>query len=140
MSDSEELSSLTFGNEDSLPRVPLPTLEGSCERFLEWCRPLVDGDELQATEVAVASFLQADGPAQTLQAALERYNCDDGAPSWLEAFWRDRYLGRRDRTAINANFFFLFEDTGEGQVGRAAGLEACCGVVRATPLPGVAIL
>ncbi|MDQ6840164.1 MAG: choline/carnitine O-acyltransferase [Actinomycetota bacterium] len=124
MSDSEKFSSLTFGNEDNLPRVPLPTLEGSCERFLEWCRPLVDGDELQATEVAVASFLQADGPARTLQAALERYDADDGAPSWLQAFWLDRYLGRRHRTAINANFFFLFEDTGEGQVGRAAGLVA----------------
>jgi carnitine O-acetyltransferase len=53
--------------------------------------------------------------------------------SWLDRFWASRYLGRRDRIALNANFFFLFNDTGdtgdagdarEDQVARAAGLIA----------------
>nr|MDT0667013.1 choline/carnitine O-acyltransferase [Micromonospora sp. DSM 115978] len=41
-------------------------------------------------------------------------------------FWPARYLGRRDRIALNANFFFLFQDPDQpqSQVERAAGLVA----------------
>lgn len=121
---SQELSPLTFGNEDRLPRVPLPTLEESCERLLEWCGPLLTASELAATESAVASFLRPDGPARKLHAGLERYNASDGVHSWLDTFWPYRYLGRRDRIALNANFFFLFEDSVQGQVDRASQLVA----------------
>ncbi len=121
MPASQDLSPQTFGNEEQLPRVPLPTLQESCDRLLEWCAPLLTADEMAATESAVASFLPSAGP---LQAALEAYDSDSGAQSWLDAFWADRYLGRRDRIALNANFFFLFENRSEGQVDRAAGIVA----------------
>lgn len=124
MHTSQELSPLTFGNEDRLPRVPLPTLEQSCERFLEWCGPLLTAGELAATESAVALFLRPDGPARKLHAGLEQYDAGDGVHSWLDTFWPYRYLGRRDRIALNANFFFLFEDSEQGQVDRAAALIA----------------
>jgi len=122
--DTRELSRRTFGNEDDLPQVPLPTLEESCERLIAWCSPLLSDDELAATEAAVKSFLLPDSPARKLQAALEQYNSSDGVESWLDAFWLDRYLGRRDRIALNANFFFLFENSEPGQIERAAGLIA----------------
>jgi carnitine O-acetyltransferase len=121
---SQEWSTRTFGNEDRLPRVPLPTLEDSCERFVAWCAPLLTADELAATEAAVASFLRPDSPARKLHTALEQYNADEGVYSWLDTFWPSRYLGRRDRIALNANFFFLFKDSDQGQVERAAGLIA----------------
>lgn len=124
MHTSEELSPLTFGNEDLLPRVPLPSLEESCERFLQWCAPLLTDAELATTEQAVEAFLEPESPARTLHAALETYDATDGVHSWLDTFWPYRYLGRRDRIALNANFFFLFSDTGESQVERAAGLVA----------------
>lgn len=114
----------TFACEDSLPRVPLPTLEASCERFLAWCAPLLSPGELRATEDEVAAFLASSGPGRVLQEALEEYNSSEGVPSWLDAFWPQRYLGRRDRIALNANFFFLFRDSDEPQVERAAGLIA----------------
>ncbi|MDQ6783362.1 MAG: choline/carnitine O-acyltransferase [Actinomycetota bacterium] len=114
----------TFANEDRLPRVPLPTLEESCERFLAWCAPLLNPNDQAATERAVRSFLQPDSPARRLQAALERYDTTEGVHSWLDTFWSYRYLGRRDRIALNANFFFLFKDSEQGQVERAAGLIA----------------
>jgi carnitine O-acetyltransferase len=116
----------TFANEDRLPRVPLPTLEASCRRFLEWCAPLLTEQELAATDAAVASFLRPDSPAHALQAALERFDATPGVRSWLDRFWPTRYLGRRDRIALNANFFFLFDDDEQarGQVERAAGLIA----------------
>lgn len=121
-----ELSPLTFGNEDALPRVPLPTVEQSCDRFLEWCAPLLTADELAQTEKAVARFREEGSPAHVLHAALAAYDAEPGVHSWLDTFWRRRYLGRRDRIALNANFFFLFQPgEGEpGQVERAAALTA----------------
>ena len=114
----------TFAHEATLPRVPLPTLEDSAQRFLAWCAPLLTADELSATERAVASFLAPDSPAHALQAALEAYDARPDVDSWLDDFWRQRYLGRRDRIALNANFFFLFADAPLGQVERAAALVA----------------
>ncbi len=128
MNDSPEWSTRTFGNEDRLPRVPLPTLDASCDRFLEWCAPLLTAEQLAETEAAVAAFRAPDGPGPRLHAALEEHNNGPGVRSWLDRFWARRYLGRRDRIALNANFYYLFreapEDQGKGQVDRAAGLIA----------------
>ena len=123
-------SDRTFGNEDRLPRVPLPSLEDSCERFIHWCAPLLTTEELAATEAAVRSFQRPDGPGRRLHAALREYDASAGVHSWLDTFWPYRYLGRRDRIALNANFFFLFGDDdglagqADPQLGRAAGLIA----------------
>jgi carnitine O-acetyltransferase len=112
----------TFAHEEQLPRVPLPTLDDSCRRFLEWCAPLLTDDEQAATEAAVTAFLQPGSPAPALQAALERYDATPGVHSWLDRFWPSRYLGRRDRIALNANFFFLFnEPPGDAGVGPDSG-------------------
>ncbi|OLF08228.1 choline/carnitine O-acyltransferase [Actinophytocola xanthii] len=121
---SSQQSQRTFGNEEHLPRVPVPTLVDSCERFLDWCAPLLTEEQLARTEAAVAAFLAPDSPAHELQAALEEYDSRPDVASWLEEFWAYRYLGRRDRIALNANFFFLFHGSGEDQVERAAGLVA----------------
>jgi carnitine O-acetyltransferase len=127
--DNQEWSARTFGNEERLPRVPLPALEASCERFLAWCAPLLTADELAATEAEVASFRRPDGPGPRLHAALEQYDAEPGVHSWLDEFWRSRYLGRRDRIALNANFFFLFGGSARAralrpQAEQAAGLVA----------------
>jgi carnitine O-acetyltransferase len=115
-------SKRTFGNEEHLPRVPVPSLADSCQRFLEWSAPLLTDDERAETEKAVQEFLAPDSSAHDLQARLEQYNARPGVGSWLDEFWPYRYLGRRDRIALNANFFFLFHDTGDDQLTRAAGL------------------
>ncbi|MBO0875463.1 MAG: choline/carnitine O-acyltransferase [Pseudonocardia sp.] len=131
MIDKRDESAGTFGREELLPRVPLPGLDESCERFLDWCGPLLTAGELAQTRAAVAEFLAAGGPGRKLHAALEHYDGEPGVHSWLDTFWPYRYLGRRDRIALNANFFFLFRavrgagDSGPGaQVDRAARLVA----------------
>ena len=133
MSSGRDYSTRTFGNEAILPRVPLPDLESSCERFLTWCAPLLTSGQLKQTRDAVEEFLAPGSPARVLHAALERYDAEPGVHSWLDMFWPDRYLGRRDRIALNANFFFLFRDgprtggtdgTDDPQVARAAQLVA----------------
>ena len=121
---TETWSDRTFGNDDLLPRVPVPTLADSCTRLLEWCAPLLSAEELAETERAVAQFQAPGSAAHELQAELERYDEQGGVHSWLDTFWPYRYLGRRDRIALNANFFFLFGDSPLGQLPRAAALIA----------------
>ncbi|MBW0105142.1 choline/carnitine O-acyltransferase [Pseudonocardia sp. KRD291] len=121
MTDTD-VSTATFGNDDRLPQVPLPTLEDSAARFLEWCAPLLDEEQLAATRAATDELLAPEGPARTLQADLARFAAGDDVASWLDEFWPRRYLGRRDRIALNANFFFLFGDNGSDQPTRAAEL------------------
>lgn len=101
-----ERTPATFDADDDLPKVPLPTLAASVQRFLEWCAPLLTADEYARTEDAARELLVPGGTASVLQAELQRF--DAGAHSWLDEFWPSRYLGRRDRIALNANFFFLF--------------------------------
>ncbi|RDI67167.1 choline/carnitine O-acyltransferase [Nocardia pseudobrasiliensis] len=121
----------TFAFDDQLPRVPLPGLADSCARFLQWCAPLLTEDEYAETEAALADLQRPDGPAAILQADLERFDASPGVGSWLDEFWPSRYLGRRDRIALNANFFFLFRDdtplarsTSAQQAERAAAIVA----------------
>ncbi|MFI5775661.1 choline/carnitine O-acyltransferase [Nocardia sp. NPDC051570] len=121
----------TFAFDDQLPRVPLPGLADSCARFLDWCAPLLTEDEYAETEAALADLQRPDGPGRILQADLERFDATPGVGSWLDEFWPSRYLGRRDRIALNANFFFLFRDdtplarsTSAQQADRAAALIA----------------
>jgi carnitine O-acetyltransferase len=124
MATVQEWSVKTFGNEDRLPRVPLPALDDTCDRFMEWCAPLLTAGQLAETEKALRAFAAPDGPGRTLHAALAEYDATDGVHSWLDTFWPYRYLGRRDRIALNANFFFLFADSGQPQADRAAALAA----------------
>ena len=117
----------TFGNEAGLPRVPLPDVSDTCARFLEWCAPLLTPAELDDTRRTVKNF-QADPVTARVQDALAGYDASGEDDSWLDEFWRDRYLGRRDPIALNANFFFLFNDAapagdrGDDQIGRAVSL------------------
>ena len=110
----------TFATDDDLPKVPLPTLAASVGRFLEWCAPLLTPDEYARTEDAARDLLTPGGTASVLQADLERF--DAASYSWLDEFWPSRYLGRRDRIALNANFFFLFGPGPSDQCLRAAEL------------------
>src|ERR1700753_2458785 len=119
MVTSQQWSTRTFGNEDRLPRVPLPALTDTCDRFLSWCAPLLTDEQLAATERAVKDFAAPGGPGAPLQAGLAAYDASPGVHSWLDTFWPARYLGRRDRIALIANFFFLFADSGLADGGRA---------------------
>ncbi|ALE75827.1 carnitine O-acetyltransferase [Pseudonocardia sp. EC080610-09] len=110
----------TFVADDDLPKVPLPTLAASVDRFLEWCAPLLTPDEYARTEAAARELLVPGGTAEVLQADLERF--DASAHSWLDEFWPSRYLGRRDRIALNANFFFQFGPGSADPCERAAEL------------------
>ncbi|ORU93615.1 MAG: hypothetical protein A6F72_07200 [Cycloclasticus sp. symbiont of Poecilosclerida sp. N] len=114
----------TFKNIGKLPRISLPGLADSLERFEQWCTPLLGPAELEKTRKNIAYFGRVGGAGEKLHALLTTYNQREDVYSWLDEFWPARYLGRRVPIAINANFCFLFRQRSDKQIEVAAELIA----------------
>ncbi|MCJ1395846.1 hypothetical protein MMC18_008732 [Xylographa bjoerkii] len=113
---------ITYAGQDKLPKLPIPTLEDTCKRYLDALRPLQSHREQSETEAAVQEFLRRDGPI--LQEKLKKYAT--GKSSYIEQFWYDSYLNFDNPVVLNLNPFFLLEDdptpARNNQVTRAASL------------------
>ncbi|KAL2865366.1 choline/carnitine O-acyltransferase [Aspergillus lucknowensis] len=113
---------LTFAHQDSLPKLPIPDLESTCQKYLDAVAPLQTPKEQGDTRAAVRDFLKSDGPA--LQEKLQKYA--SSKTSYIEQFWYDSYLNYDSPVVLNLNPFFLLEDdptpARNNQVTRAASL------------------
>lgn len=114
----------TFSYSGKLPKVPLPSLNETASRFMEWCSPLLTEAEIAETKAALDEFMKKGGLGEKTHAALEQFDNSAESHSWLDIFWPSRYLGRRDPIALNANFFFLFRHQPLSQARRAALITA----------------
>ena len=79
---------ITFAAQDKLPKLPLPSLEASCTRYLQVLKPLQPEEEQKASAAAVQIFLDGEGPI--LQAQLKEY--DRSHINYMEHFCRFRAL------------------------------------------------
>ncbi|KAL9125473.1 MAG: hypothetical protein Q9217_005326 [Psora testacea] len=130
---------ITFAAQDKLPKLPIPELDSTLEKYLDVLKPLQSPREQRDTAAAVQEFLRAEGPE--LQARLKKYAT--GKTSYIEQFWYDSYLNFDNPVVLNLNPFFLLEDdptpARNNQVTRAASLvvSALCFVraVRKEELP-----
>ncbi|KAI6354599.1 hypothetical protein MCOR25_008542 [Pyricularia grisea] len=117
-----EEGGITFAAQDSLPKLPIPDLERTCEKYLAALKPLQSPREHGETQNAVQEFLKHDGPE--LQEKLKKYA--EGQTSYIEQFWYDSYLNFDNPVVLNLNPFFLLEDdptpARNNQVTRAASL------------------
>lgn len=73
---------LTFANQDSLPKLPVPDLEDTCRRHLDALAALQTPREHEETKAAVQEFLKTDGPQ--LQERLKNYA--SSKTSFIEQF------------------------------------------------------
>ncbi|KAK2837001.1 hypothetical protein FQN49_006505 [Arthroderma sp. PD_2] len=69
--NTSEIKGITFANQDSLPKLPIPDLESTCAKYLETLAPLQSTSEHEATKAAVNEFMAAEGPE--LQEKLKKY-------------------------------------------------------------------
>uniref|UniRef100_K3X4S1 Choline/carnitine acyltransferase domain-containing protein n=1 Tax=Globisporangium ultimum (strain ATCC 200006 / CBS 805.95 / DAOM BR144) TaxID=431595 RepID=K3X4S1_GLOUD len=113
---------LTYRHQRSLPKLPIPTLEETCARYLEYIYALQTPEEYEESKKSVAEFLKKDGPA--LQQKLIEYDQDKN--SYIEDFWYEAYLNHRSSVVLNVNPFFVLEDdptpSRNNQISRAASL------------------
>lgn len=86
--DEKPQGGITFAYQDKLPKLPIPDLESSCQKYLAALKPLQSAREHGETKHAVEEFLRHDGPE--LQAKLKRYA--EGQTSYIEQFCMYTYL------------------------------------------------
>lgn len=91
--------SLTFANQDSLPKLPIPDLEDTCRKHLEALSPLQTIREHQETKAAVKDFLKTDGPI--LQEKLKTYA--SSKTSYIEQFCKFEALRCCELSAANGS-------------------------------------
>ena len=72
----------TFSAQYTLPKLPLPSLESSCEKYLQALKALQSADEHENSIAAVRTFLQLEGPL--LHSQLRAY--DNSHVNWFENF------------------------------------------------------
>ncbi|KAF8959704.1 acyltransferase ChoActase/COT/CPT [Flammula alnicola] len=112
----------TLAYQEKLPKLPIPPLQDTCNRYLRALEALQDEREHTMTKAAVADFLETDGPK--LDEILREYAQDKD--SYIEEFWYESYLSHSDPVVLALNPFFVLEndptpDRGQ-QLPRAASL------------------
>ncbi|BFZ20522.1 hypothetical protein BsWGS_23563 [Bradybaena similaris] len=103
----------TFSVQYSLPKLPVPPLEQTLNKYLDTCRPLLNNEQYQRTQEIVARFRQKEGP--TLHKLLEQRA--QNKVNWLSDWWKDwAYLDVRVPVVINVSpGIFLPRQTYRGQ-------------------------
>ncbi|XP_004702696.1 peroxisomal carnitine O-octanoyltransferase isoform X2 [Echinops telfairi] len=91
----------TFQYQDTLPSLPVPTLEESLKKYLDSVKPFANEEEYRKTEEIVKNFQNGIGEKlqqKLLQRAKEKRN-------WLEEWWLNvAYLDVRIPSQLNVNF------------------------------------
>ncbi|XP_030372411.1 carnitine O-palmitoyltransferase 2, mitochondrial [Scaptodrosophila lebanonensis] len=85
----------------SLPRLPVPLLEKTCERFLTAVQPILTSTEHSATQQVVEEFRQ--GVGMELHARLKQSDEANKHTSYISKPWFDMYLSDRAPLPLNYN-------------------------------------
>jgi carnitine O-acetyltransferase len=97
--------------EDSLPRLPVPSLEETSKRYLKSVHPLLSKSEYENTSKAVAEFVKAGGQGETLQKRLQARQADPNIRNWILEWWNDAaYLAYRDPIVPYVSYFYSHRD------------------------------
>ncbi|BFZ57216.1 Carnitine O-acetyltransferase mitochondrial [Savitreella phatthalungensis] len=110
--------------QESLPKLPVPPLEKTAERYIRSLEAILKPDELARSKEAVAKFLQTEGP-ELQQKLIERSKRPD-VKNWLTEWWDyNAYMAYRDPVVINVSYFYSHKDDRQrrNNAARAAALS-----------------
>ena len=97
--------------ENSLPRLPVPSLEETSTRYLNSVRPLLSVDEYQRTKAAVEAFTAPGSLGRELQKRLLARRDAPKVKNWLAEWWNDlAYLAYRDPVVPYVSYFYSHRD------------------------------
>lgn len=97
--------------QESLPRLPVPTLEETAARYLKSLQPLLSPAELESSTKAVEEFIAPGGPGRKLQDKLVAKREDPNVRNWLYEWWNDAaYLSYRDPVVPYVSYFYSHRD------------------------------
>ncbi|OLY81656.1 Carnitine O-acetyltransferase, mitochondrial, partial [Smittium mucronatum] len=97
-------------NDADLPKLPVPSLEETVERFLGTVEPLCSEQEFQVVKGKAYDLLDPSKSIGTVlhQRLVDRAN-DPEITSWIEEWWNDvAYLQNRQSICFHVNYYFGF--------------------------------
>ncbi|TXR55009.1 choline/carnitine O-acyltransferase [Reinekea thalattae] len=104
--------------------MAVPSLKSSCQKLLDWSKPLQTKQQQNKSKVIIDQFLQPKGEGERLQNALIDWNQTQVNSSWPAAVWQDLYLESRDSVVINSNVFYSLKSKLDRQVCSQAHIGA----------------
>lgn len=113
--------------QESLPRLPVPTLDETAARYLKSLHPLLSPGEFEKSKKAVADFVKPDGIGSKLQAKLLARREHDKHKNWIYEWWNDAaYLSYRDPVVPYVSYFYSHRDDRKRRdpVKRAAAISS----------------
>lgn len=100
-----------FRFEESLPKLPVPTLEETSKRYLRSVQPLLNDVEYASTKKAVEQFSKPGSIGQELQKRLIARRDDPKHKNWIYEWWNDAaYLTYRDPVVPYVSYFYSHRD------------------------------
>jgi carnitine O-acetyltransferase len=97
--------------QDSLPKLPVPTLEETAKRYLKSLHPLLSASEYEASKKAVEEFVRPGGVGSKLQEKLMAKREDPNTKNWIYEWWNDAaYLSYRDPVVPYVSYFYSHRD------------------------------
>ncbi|KAH6953260.1 acyltransferase ChoActase/COT/CPT [Fusarium avenaceum] len=97
--------------QDSLPRLPVPTLEETAKRYLKSLHPLLSPSEYEASKKAIDEFVRPGGIGSKLQEKLVAKREDPNTKNWIYEWWNDAaYLSYRDPVVPYVSYFYSHRD------------------------------
>ena len=97
--------------EDSLPRLPVPTLEETSKRYLKSVHALLNKSEYEHTKKAVEQFVMPGSIGERLQKRLQARRDDPKHKNWIYEWWNDAaYLSYRDPVVPYVSYFYSHRD------------------------------
>ncbi|UGA55838.1 choline/carnitine O-acyltransferase [Vibrio sp. VB16] len=114
----------TFSCQEALPTMPVPDLQDTCNRLLEWAEPLLTEEERTSAKIVVEQFLLSGGEGERLQNELCDWNDRDDVSNWSSSAWKDLYLESREPLVINSNVFYYLKSKLDKEVCKQATIAA----------------
>ncbi|XP_053625257.1 carnitine O-acetyltransferase-like isoform X2 [Plodia interpunctella] len=101
-------ASVSLGsNKQDLPRLPVPKLKDTLQKYLKSIKPYLSEQEFAVTANLVEDFASADGVGHKLQALLEQRA--ESHLNWLEEWWLNTaYLEYRDPVVVYSSPGLVF--------------------------------
>ncbi|KAI0878979.1 acyltransferase ChoActase/COT/CPT [Hypoxylon argillaceum] len=97
--------------QESLPRLPVPTLQETAARYVKSVHPLLSPVEFAASKKAVEEFIKPGGVGEKLQDKLIAKREDPKTKNWIYEWWNDgAYLSYRDPVVPYVSYFYSHRD------------------------------
>ena len=112
---------LLYSNQGSLPRLPVPSLDDTCRRFLLSVRPILNDEDFGAFEKLVADFRKKEGPRLQLYLNFKSWFTANYVTDWWEKYV---YLRGRSPILINSNYYVLDSKAPQARRRRRAGARS----------------